>query len=176
MALIVVLWIFIFLFVVAFDFSASVREEAAATHRFSDETQGYYLAVAGFERGLYDFIQQARGGNPQLPILKKSDLFDGSWREEKLGAACFASGWSTRAAKSISIASMKRFYAGYLPILGWTARRRIFSSIRSWTGAIPTICTAPTAPKANIMVHCHRPMRQRTVPSIASRISCGFAV
>ena len=63
-ALIVVLWMFIFLFVVAFDFSASVREEAAATHRFSDETQGYYLAVAGFERGLYDFIQQAGGGNP----------------------------------------------------------------------------------------------------------------
>ena len=43
-ALIVVLWIFIFLFVVAFDFSASVREEAAAAQRFSDETQGYYLA------------------------------------------------------------------------------------------------------------------------------------
>ena len=87
-ALIVVLWIFIFLFVVAFDFSASVREEAAATHRFSDETQGYYLAVAGFERGLYDFIHQARGGNPQADPAK-SDLFDGSWREEQLGSGGF---------------------------------------------------------------------------------------
>jgi general secretion pathway protein K len=87
-ALIVVLWIFIFLFVVAFDFSASVREEAEATHRFSDETQGYYLAVAGFERGLYDFIQQAKGGNPQADPAK-SDLFDGSWREEKLGSGGF---------------------------------------------------------------------------------------
>ena len=87
-ALIVVLWIFMFLFVVAFDFSASVREEAEATHRFSDETQGYYLAVAGFQRGLYDFIQQASGANPQ-PDAKQNDLFDGSWREEKLGGGAF---------------------------------------------------------------------------------------
>lgn len=86
-ALIVVLWIFIFLFVVAFDFSATVREEAAATHRFSDETQGYYLAFAGFQRGLYEFIQQA-GGNPQ-PDPKQNDLFDGTWREEKLGNGLF---------------------------------------------------------------------------------------
>ena len=88
--LIIVLWIFIFLFVVAFDFSATVREEAAATHRFSDETQGYYLALAGFQRGLYDFIQQAGGGNQQADSnSNQSDLFDGSWREEKLGGGMF---------------------------------------------------------------------------------------
>jgi general secretion pathway protein K len=87
-ALIIVLWIFIFLFVVAFDFSASVREEAAATHRFSDETQGYYLALAGFQRGLYNFIQQGSGSNPQTDI-KQNDLFDGTWREEKLGSGMF---------------------------------------------------------------------------------------
>ncbi len=86
--LLVVLWIFIFLFVVAFDFSASVREEAAASHRFSDETQGYYLALAGFERGLYDFIHQAAGGAAQAEP-KPNDLFDGSWREEKLGSGMF---------------------------------------------------------------------------------------
>ena len=86
-ALIVVLWIFIFLFVVAFDFSTSVREEAAAAHRFSDETIGYYLAVAGFERGLYDFLNQQAGTGPQFQQdQKKSDLFDGSWREESVGA------------------------------------------------------------------------------------------
>lgn len=89
-ALIVVLWIFIFLFVVAFDFSTSVREEAAATQRFSDETQGYYLALAGFQRGLYDFIHQAAaGGAPQQQDPKQGDLFDGSWREESLGSGGF---------------------------------------------------------------------------------------
>jgi len=49
-ALIMVLWIFIFLFAVAFEFSTSAREEAGAAHRYSDETQGYYIAMAGFER------------------------------------------------------------------------------------------------------------------------------
>lgn len=87
-ALIVVLWIFIFLFVVAFDFSAAVREEAAATQRFSDETQGYYLAVAGFQRGLYDFLNQPPSATAQ-PDPAKSDLIDGNWREEKLGAGLF---------------------------------------------------------------------------------------
>jgi type II secretory pathway component PulK len=60
-ALLVVLWIFIFLLVVAFDFTASVREEATAAHRYSDETQGYYIALAGFERGVYEFLQQSAG-------------------------------------------------------------------------------------------------------------------
>ena len=54
-ALIVVLWIFIFLFVVAFDFSTSVREEAAAANRYGDETQGYYLAIGGFGSDTYRF-------------------------------------------------------------------------------------------------------------------------
>ena len=90
-ALIIVLWIFIFLFVVAFDFTASVREEATAAQRFSDETQGYYLALAGFERGLYEFLHQRPGGAPQPrdAEAKKDDLFDGSWREENFGAGSF---------------------------------------------------------------------------------------
>ena len=57
-ALLIVLWIFIFLFVVAFDFSTGVREEATAAHRYSDDNQGYYLALAGFEHGLYEFLNQ----------------------------------------------------------------------------------------------------------------------
>jgi len=84
-ALIVVLWIFIFLFVVAFEFSSSVREEAYAAHRYNDETQGYYLAVAGFQRGLYDFLNQSAGKSLQQD-QQPSDLFDGSWREGNLGA------------------------------------------------------------------------------------------
>jgi general secretion pathway protein K len=83
--LIVVLWIFIFLFVVAFEFSTAAREEAGAAHRFNEETEGYYLAIAGFERGLYDFLNQ-QSGAPSQPQDQKYDFFDGLWREENLGA------------------------------------------------------------------------------------------
>jgi general secretion pathway protein K len=87
-ALIIVLWIFIFLFAVAFDFSSSVREEANAAHRYNDENQGYYLALAGFQQGLYDFLSQSAGKQLQRD-QQPSDLFDGSWREGKLGAASY---------------------------------------------------------------------------------------
>jgi general secretion pathway protein K len=88
-ALLVVLWIFIFLFVVAFEFSASVREEAAAAHRYRDETQGYYLAMAGFERALYDLLNRQPGAGLSLQSAAQDDPFDGDWREESLGAATF---------------------------------------------------------------------------------------
>jgi len=87
-ALLVVLWIFIFLFVVAFEFSTAAREEATASHRFSDENQGYYLAVAGFERGVYEFLQQSAGGQ-RTANAKPLDLFDGAWQEEALGKGIY---------------------------------------------------------------------------------------
>lgn len=90
-ALIAVLWIFIFLFVVAFEFSTSAREEATAAQRFSDETLGYYLALAGFERGLYDFLNQQNPAaqTAQTPEAKKNDPFDGEFHEEDLGTGAF---------------------------------------------------------------------------------------
>jgi general secretion pathway protein K len=88
-ALIIVLWIFVFLSVVAFEFSAATREEAAAALRFDDETQGYYLAVAGFERGLYDFLNQQGAPTLAQKEPQKSDLFDGRWREQELGDGSF---------------------------------------------------------------------------------------
>ncbi|HVO95956.1 MAG TPA: hypothetical protein VMT22_24085 [Terriglobales bacterium] len=88
-ALIMVLWIFIFLFAVAFEFSTSAREEAGAAHRYSDETQGYYIATAGFERGLYEFISQQTPNARLQPDQKKEDLFDGDWRENTLGAGTY---------------------------------------------------------------------------------------
>ena len=91
-ALLVVLWIFIFLLVVAFDFSASVREEAAAAHRYSEETQGYYIALAGFERGVYELLQQGTGGNA-IEKQERPDIFDGGWREEALGYGTFRVRW-----------------------------------------------------------------------------------
>ena len=87
-ALIIVLWIFMFLFVVAFDFSANVREEANAAHRFSEDTQGYYLALAGFQRGLYEYAMQSQGG-PSGEAETRPGFFDLSWHEEKLGSGSF---------------------------------------------------------------------------------------
>ena len=91
-ALIIVLWIFIFLFAVAFNFSATVREEADATHRFNEDTEGYYLALAGFQRGLYEYVTQPptiqqQQPQPQQQQQKESPagFFDGTWREENLG-------------------------------------------------------------------------------------------
>jgi general secretion pathway protein K len=83
-ALIVVLWIFMFLFVVAFEFSVAVREEATAAHRFNDETQGYYLALAGIEQGLYNIVHQS-SVNDLEDDIEKRDLYDGRWREATLG-------------------------------------------------------------------------------------------
>jgi hypothetical protein len=59
-ALLVVLWIFIFLFVVAFDFSASVRDEASAAHRYGDDP-GLLSAVAG-SNALLIFCKVAGAG------------------------------------------------------------------------------------------------------------------
>jgi general secretion pathway protein K len=91
-ALLVVLWIFIFLLVVAFDFSVSVREEATAAHRYNDETQGYYVALAGFERGVYEFLQQS-AGRDAIGTQERADIFDGSWHEETLGSGSFRVRW-----------------------------------------------------------------------------------
>ena len=92
-ALIIVLWIFIFLFVVAFNFSAVVRDEADAALRFDQDTQGYYLAVAGFQRGIYEYLMQSQGASVQAqqpqPLQQQKEgsagFFDGSWREEEIG-------------------------------------------------------------------------------------------
>lgn len=97
-ALVVVLWIFIFLLVVAFEFSTSVRQEAAAAHRYSDEIQGYYLALAGFERGLYEFFQQSTGAAASA-TKTPSDIFDGNWREETIGGGIFRVRWIDEAGK-----------------------------------------------------------------------------
>src|SRR4029079_4295110 len=84
-ALILVLWVFIFLFVVAFDFSTAAREEGTAAQRFSEDTTGYYLALAAFESGLYEFLNQQSGTGSQPPHNNKEDLFGGGFRDANLG-------------------------------------------------------------------------------------------
>lgn len=134
-ALIIVLWIFIFLFVVAFEFSTAAREEAGAAYRFNEETEGYYLAVAGFERGLYDFLNQQ--SNAAVQQGQKIDLFDGAWREEDLGGGVFRVRFIDESGKinlnRVSEETLRRVFTN----LGIEAARRdvLVDSIMDWRDA-----------------------------------------
>lgn len=94
-ALVVVLWVFIFLFVVAFDFAASVRQEGAASYRYAEEAEGYYLAVAGFEDALYRLLmgreatrgRAERGGD--LMVETERPVEYGVWREVPFGTGFY---------------------------------------------------------------------------------------
>ena len=87
-ALLMVLWVFIFLFVVAFDFTALVREEGIATRRYAEETEGYYLALAGFQQRLYELLKDSSRPR-QVGGLEPGDLFDGEWQEGNLGQGVY---------------------------------------------------------------------------------------
>ena len=86
-ALIVVLWIFIFLFVVAFEFTSSVREEGVTARRYAEEAEGYYLALAGFQQGLYELLTQSPQSQPGA--APAADLFAGDWQEGSLGQGLY---------------------------------------------------------------------------------------
>lgn len=87
-ALLVVLWIFIFLFVVAFDFASSVREEGVATRRYAEETDGYYLALAGLQQGLYELLKNSSRPR-QVGGAEPADLFGGECLEGDLGEGSY---------------------------------------------------------------------------------------
>ena len=52
--LLLVLWVFMTLGVLALDFSTEMRDDASATMNLSDQTRAYYVAVAGMNRALYE--------------------------------------------------------------------------------------------------------------------------
>ena len=52
--LVLVLWVFMTLGVLALDFSSYMRDDAMAALNVSDETRGYYMALAGMNRALYE--------------------------------------------------------------------------------------------------------------------------
>jgi general secretion pathway protein K len=56
-ALLLVLWIFMILGVLALDFARYMRDDAMAAVNLADETRGYYLALAGLNRALYEAEQ-----------------------------------------------------------------------------------------------------------------------
>jgi hypothetical protein len=52
--LLLVLWVFMLLGVLAFDFGQYMRDDALAAANMAEETRGYYLAVAAMNRAIYD--------------------------------------------------------------------------------------------------------------------------
>jgi general secretion pathway protein K len=57
-ALLLVLWIFMILGVLALDFAKYMRDDAMAAVNFADETRGYYVALAGMNRAILDAERQ----------------------------------------------------------------------------------------------------------------------
>jgi general secretion pathway protein K len=104
-ALLLVLWIFMILGVLALDFARYMRDDAMAAVNFADETHGYYIALAGINCAIFDAEQQmekAPGGTPRQaanapeidPDEEPEQLVppDGQWHEGD-----FAGGrWSVR--------------------------------------------------------------------------------
>jgi len=132
-ALIVVLWIFIFLFVIALDFSAAVREEGMAAHRYAEEAEGYYLAVAGFQEGLYELLKlSAQTG--QVTVPQGSDLFEGNWRQGNLGAGLYEARFVDEAGKiNLNRATEDLLRRIFLNLgLDETSRNILVDSILDW--------------------------------------------
>lgn len=64
-ALVLVLWSFMTLGVLALDFSRHMREDAKAGMNFAEETQAYYAARAGMQKALYEATERMTGvGTP----------------------------------------------------------------------------------------------------------------
>src|SRR4029450_7538270 len=60
-ALLLVLWIFMILGVLALDFARYLRDDAMAAINFADETRGYYVALAGMNRAILDAERRVGG-------------------------------------------------------------------------------------------------------------------
>ncbi|HWP66848.1 MAG TPA: hypothetical protein VNO26_13130, partial [Candidatus Limnocylindria bacterium] len=92
-ALLLVLWAFMLLGVLAFDFGQYMRDDAQAAVNLAEETRGYYLAVAAMNRAIFD-RQLVKALERQPQQLEQIDFgermlvpIDGQWHPvELLGA------------------------------------------------------------------------------------------
>src|SRR5881409_1157277 len=66
-ALLLVLWVFMILGVLALDFARYMRDDAMASVNLADETQGYYLALAGMNRAIFDAERRREKNQATLP-------------------------------------------------------------------------------------------------------------
>lgn len=64
-ALFFVLWVLMLLSVIVYEFCYSMRTEVNITRNFKEETENYYIALAGFNRSLYYLLQKEYNANPQ---------------------------------------------------------------------------------------------------------------
>jgi len=80
--LLLVLWVFMTLGVLALDFSQYMRDDAMAAVNLADETRGYYTALAGMNLAIFEASQeraeaQQRGGAPAPPNPNEDKDGDG---------------------------------------------------------------------------------------------------
>jgi general secretion pathway protein K len=61
MALVLVVWIFMILGVLALDFAEYMRDDAMSAVNMADETRGYYIALAGLNRAVFDRERHVEG-------------------------------------------------------------------------------------------------------------------
>jgi general secretion pathway protein K len=91
-ALLLVLWVFMLLGVLAFDFGQYMRDDAMAAINLAEETRGYYLAVAGMNRAIYDRVLtdaqenvQGEGAEQAVDDAQPSLIqVDGEWHQLEL--------------------------------------------------------------------------------------------
>jgi general secretion pathway protein K len=93
-ALLLVLWVFTILGVLALDFARYMRDDAMAALNFVEETRGYYTALAGMNRTLWEAMV-SRDEKPEAGLddeeaaklrpagMREDDLVpaDGKWHE-----------------------------------------------------------------------------------------------
>lgn len=106
--LILVLWVFMTLGVLAFDFSRYMRDDAEAALNLAEGTRSYYLAVAGMNRALYENWKERAESPGGVPEPDPEDAqaagdqdgdgepdanpfpADGEWHEDTLGEGKYA--------------------------------------------------------------------------------------
>ena len=75
-ALLLVLWVFALLGVLAFDFGQYMRDDALAAVNLAEETRGYYLAVAAMNRAIFDQVLAKELESHQGEPAEQIDLTD----------------------------------------------------------------------------------------------------
>ena len=97
-ALLLVLWAFMILGVLALDFGRYMRDDAMAAVNFAEETQGYYVAVAAINKALLQASKVLSGAAPEGGSAtdpadedEEQDLLptDGEWHDGQFHGATY---------------------------------------------------------------------------------------